>query len=266
MVRSWPRSTGRRTCSRLARQIGTWPGPLGDVDAGAAQIEAAAAALDHLARPERALGDARDADPRRGAVVEQRAAPLHHALDGLEHLEVHQAIVLDQDVVGTLAELEVAQRRRLALVVAGDDEHAVLQAAIQDVLADRMAEPVGRGAELGRGDLEIAGREPDQILLGDAGAEPVGDQALLDLDLGAVGERGHHLDRVVLALGPVAHLLRARIAVEEGLHVAIDQRLEAGRDRVLGERGEAARLVALGLAQEARARRSARRSWRGTRR
>ena len=41
----------------------------------------------------------------------------------------------------------------------------MLQAAIQDVLADRVAEPVGGGAELGRGDLEIAGREPDQVLL-----------------------------------------------------------------------------------------------------
>ena len=68
-----------------------------------------------------------------------------------------------------------------------------------------MAEAVGDSTELGRGVLEIAGREPDQVLLGDPGAEPVGDQALLDLDLGAVGERGHHLDRVVLPLGPVAH-------------------------------------------------------------
>jgi len=31
--------------------------------------------------------------------------------------------------------------------VAGDDEDAVLQAAIQDVVADRMAEPVGGGAD-----------------------------------------------------------------------------------------------------------------------
>jgi hypothetical protein len=225
--------------------------PVGDVDAGAAQLEAAAAALDHLAGLEPALGDAGDADPRQGAVVEQRPALAHEPLDGLEDLEVDEAIVLDQDVVGPVAELEIAERRRLALVVARDDEHAVLEAAIEDVLADRMAEPVGDGAELGRRDLEIAGLEPDQILLGDPGTEPVGDQALFDLDLGAVGERGDHLDRVVLPLGPVAHLLGRWIAVQEGFHVAVDERREAGRDCVLGERRKAARLVALGLAEQA---------------
>jgi hypothetical protein len=212
------------------------PRPVGDVDAGTAQLEAAAPPLDELAGPERALGDARDADPRPGAVVEQRPVLAHEPLKGLENLEVDQAVVLDQHVIGPVAELEVAQRGRLARIVAGDDEHAMLQPAIQDVVADRMTEPVGGGAELGARELKVTGLEPDQVLLGDPGTETIGDQALLDLNLGTVGERGHHLDRVVLALGPVAHLFGRRVAVQERLHVAVGERREAGRDRVLGER------------------------------
>lgn len=98
--------------------------------------------------------------------------------------------------------------------------------------------------------LQIAGLETEKIFSSDAGIQPVSHQALLDLDLGAIGERGHHGHRVVLLVGPKAHVFRRRVAVQKGLHVAVDQRGKPHGNGFFVKGGKTTRLIPFSLGQK----------------
>jgi len=102
--------------------------------------------------------------------------------------------------------------------------------------------------------VQIGRGETFHALTGDGRTQPVADDHLLDLHLGAVGEGGRLIDADALPVGPVGHVLGGRVMVQIALHVAVDQRLEAHLQRILTQGRQRTGLIALGFREKALAR------------
>ncbi len=158
--------------------------------------------------------------------------------------------VLDQDVVGPVSQLEVVERLPLFGVVRAHHEHPRL-ARGEHVVRDRLAQLGREARQFDGGLVDVHRARAFHALAGDGRAKPVGHEGLLDLDLGAIGERGGLFDADALLAGPVGHFLGLGQVVEKALHVAVDDGFEAHHHRLFVQRGDAARLIALGLGEQA---------------
>ncbi len=156
-----------------------------------------------------------------------------------------------QHVVRPGTQLEILDGRRLVDVVPADQEDATGGiAAGHHIIDDRLPQAIGDHAQYLCAAVQVGGGQPFEPLPGDGGAEAVAHHNLLDLHLGAVGERGGLIQADALPLRPVLHVGPARVVVQIALHVAIHERLEAHPQRIFAQRSQGARLVAFRLGEQ----------------
>lgn len=226
-----------------------------DEDGFAPDLEVALASFQEGSGWDRLFGDDADAGDRVIAVVEQDFAILEDVPDGDGDFEVAEMVVADHGVVGAGTQLQIFEGGRLDLVVFGGDEDAsgkflLGYGATEQVITDGAAEFFGFVRKADGAFVDIFAFKAKHALLPDGGAQAVGDEDLLDLDLGTIGEAGDLVEGDAPNFCPIEHVFPGGVVVEEAFEVAVDEGLEAHGDEVVIEGGEGAGLVAFGFGDE----------------
>src|SRR5262245_16059296 len=129
----------------------------------------------------------------------------------------------------------------------GDDTDMYIGAARHAVVTDRPAKRRGGIGQDADTVHEPDAAWPEHASLTDTSPETVRNQRLLEMQFRPVGKRGDLSQADAVKPCLALHVVPARVGVEEGLHIGVDERLEAHQLDLFGQGCKRTWLVALGL-------------------